>query len=763
MLVNQDRTAEKMREVYPYKVDLTNCDEEPLHHIQVIQSQTCLLAAGIHDLTIRFVSDNAAERIGTVWEEVIDRPLSEIISPDVWATITLGLQRTNGFLTLNPISAHFVISGERVFKNVIVYRTEHYLILEVEPSTAAFHTTSYQQQLGQAVQRIQSLTDYQSLFQETATIIRQITGYDRVMVYEFDEEYNGQVIAEDVRSDLNPFLGLHYPHTDIPKQAREFYLKNRIRIIGDTADLPARLRTSAQAPKEFLDLTLAHSRGVSPVHLEYLGNMGVRSSMSIAIVVDGRLWGLFAMHNYSAKFLDYNLRSFLLFIGQVFSGHLAIQQAGRYREQTLAQNILRSVLGEQVSATNDVLGGLIEGKFNLLGVLPEVTGAMVCYEDDTKSIGATPAPEDVAALAEWVRHQSEQDIYYASHNLGKRYEPAATWRELAAGVLLVFLDGGRRNYIVWFRPEKIQTIRWGGKPGKNILETPDGSQRLSPRKSFAQYVERVSGQSDKWTHSDTNAALALRAHIAESVLLRFTKVRRLNEELRGANEELETFSYTVSHDLRAPLRAIDGLAEIIAEDYGDALGEEGREMLTLIQNNVGRMNEFIRDILEMSRVGRASMIVNPLDVPVLLQSVLAEQGVPFLREKRVAVTIDEDFPEVYADERLLRQVFANLIANALKYGKADGNGEMRLHIGHEPAPAGGPPRLFVANSGSSVPQGFTETIFDMFSRADTDGGVEGTGIGLAIVKRIINRHGGDIWVDPNTEGAKFVFTLNASE
>ncbi len=763
MPAKKDRTAERMREVYPYKVDLSNCDVEPLRHIQVIQPQTCLMAAGVDDLVVRFISDNAEDKIGRPWEDILDRPLSECLPSDVMAQLRIGLDRPDGFQTLNPILTSFSVNGERVFKNLIAHQSERFLILEIEPSVDAFHTAPYQGQLGKAVQQIQRLTDFDQLFRQTAEIIRKVTGYDRVMVYRFDEDYNGEVIAESLRPGVDSFHGLRYPHTDIPVQARELYLKNRIRIIGNTTDVPARLMSSEREEKTYLDLSLAHGRGVSPVHLEYLGNMGVNSSMSVAIVMDDKLWGLFAMHHYSPIFLDYQLRSFLLFIGQVFSGHLAIQSASRYREETLSQNMMRSVLGEQITSANDVLEGLTSGDFNLLGVLPRVTGSIVCFEGKYSAIGQTPTEEETIGIVDWVREQEDANLIFHTRQLSEKYPPAHPLRALASGILVVFLDPERANWIIWFRPEVSQTIRWAGRPVKQILETPDGTGRLSPRKSFAQYIERVECCAEKWQRGDIDVALALRAHIKDYALRRYSEVRKVNEELRGAYSELESFSYTVSHDLRAPLRAIDGFAEILDDDFGDQLGEEGREILTMIQASVGKMNDFIGDILEMSRVGRASMTVSTLNVPALIQSVLMEQGTLRRRDKQVVVHVAEDFPPVSADERLLRQVYGNLIGNAAKYGKADAEGVVRIDCGFEKNPETGQLNFFVENSGSFVPPEFHASVFDLFSRATNHEGEEGTGVGLAIVKRIVNRHGGDIWIDPNTKGAKFVFTLNANE
>ena len=756
----QDPVAEQIRRVYPYRVDLSNCDEEPLHHIQVIQSQTCLLAARLSDLVVCFVSDNAADRIGRPWEDVIDRPLQEVLDAETMGQLSIGLNRPDGFATLNPVLAKFVVQGERILKNLVIHRSGDYLVIEVEPALGNFHSTSFQLELGRAVQSIQSFGDFGTLLRETAPIIRRITGYSRVMIYRFDDQYNGEVVAES-RSEHSPepFLGLRYPHTDIPRQARELYLRNRIRIIGSVTDVPARLRASDGAEAPFLDLSLAHARGVSPVHLEYLGYMGVASTMSIAIVVDGKLWGLFALHHHESIFLDYNVRSFLLFIGQVFSGHLAIQAAGRYREEVLTQNMVRSVLGDQIQQTQDVFRGLIEGRYNLLSFLPATTGAALRFEGQTELLGTTPSEAQIAELVDWIRQQPDTEVVYSSDRLCGRFAAAQDYCSEAAGAMLIFLDTQRKNWIIWFRPEVAREIRWGGRPTKTILEQPDGGHRLSPRRSFAQYIERVEGSSRPWTQRDTDAVLTLRAHIKDSVLRQYTEVRQMNADLARAYEEMESFSYTVSHDLRAPLRAIDGYAEILVEDYADQLDSAARDLLVEIQSNVGLMNRFITDILELSRVGRSTLRVGTVNVPTLVRELLPRVSAAGPKgSPDIAVTFAEDFPPVRADERFLCQVYLNLLTNARKYGTPPPGGERTsVHVGYR-AQEEGPLLLTVSNSGPPIPKEFHQSIFDIFSRATHVTGIEGTGVGLAIVRRIIERHQGEVWVEPDhTTGAKFVF------
>ena len=495
MPLASDPVAASIREVYPYRVDLENCDVEPLRHIQVVQAHACLLAVEVDSLVVRYASENTQRYLGRAWEDLLDTPLSTIFQPEVMAQIPLGLSRAEGFDTINPILSAIEADGESLLRNVIIHRSGELLIVEVEATEADTRTTSYQQLLARSIYRIQNTTDPVKLFPETAMIIKQVSGYDRVMVYQFDKEYNGEVIAEARNEGLEPYEGLRYPHTDIPKQARELYLSNRVRLISSASRKPARIRRSKEVPQDAaLDLTHATSRGVSPVHLEYLGYMGVDNSLSVAIILQDKLWGLFALHHYSPRTVDYGVRNVLMFIGHIFSGHLALQAANRYREQTLTRNLARLAIGEQITKTRDIFDGLTSGNYSIMNMFPGTNGAAISFEDRLQCHGDYPACEHLEELIRWVKDTqiTAQDLYYENDSIGSEFPLFEQYCDSAAGFLLVFLNPGQTDWLCWFRPGLVQEIIWGGKPEKNLIVT-DETRRLGPRKSFARYVETVEG------------------------------------------------------------------------------------------------------------------------------------------------------------------------------------------------------------------------------------------------------------------------------
>ena len=760
-----DPVADSIREVYPYRVDLENCDVEPLRHIQVVQAHACLLGADTETFSVRYVSENSEAFLGRSWEAVLDTSLRDILPADVVSQLSLGLERDDGFETINPILTLIERNGERQLHNIIVHKVGAYVLVEVERTDRDTQTSQYQQLLARSVHRIQNIADPTTLFPQTAMILKQVSGYDRVMVYQFDRDYNGTVIAEARNEELESYEGLRYPHTDIPKQARELYFKNRVRLISGVTDVPARIhRSSIVQQDEPLDLTLVGSRGVSPVHLEYLGYMGVNNSLSIAIILDNKLWGLFALHHYSPRHVDYSVRNALMFIGQIFSGHLSLQATNRYREQTLNRKLARLSIGEEITKTRDIFEGLLGGNYSVVNMFPEVNGVVIHFEERMQRLGSCPDEADIQQLLEWIRNHNVAalDLYYENESVGREFGPFERYCNEAAGVLLIFLNPSQTDYICWFRPGLVQKISWGGRPDKELIVSADGKQRrMGPRKSFARYVETVEGCSAPWTDQEIDAALALRITVINSLLQRYTEVKEINERLQKAYEDLETFSYTVSHDLRAPLRAINGYAEILVEDYGEDLNEDANSLIQGIQRGVDQMNNFITDILDLSRVGSSGLQFESVAPSNMVHEIINELRVVYSKSDEVSLSVADDLPRVMADRRLLRQLYTNVLSNALKYIQPDENGRQAITVGSYRSDDYPNTVYTVSNTGPAIPVEFRRTIFDMFSRISSSSNQDGTGVGLAIVERIVERHLGKVWVDDDQLGVTFHFYLNA--
>ena len=756
-----DRTTERqMQQAYRGRVNLSDCDVEPLRRIQVVQAHACVIAIDRDTFVIEQISDNAEHFIGKPAAELLGQDLSVLWEADIIGLIRQGIRRDD-FASVNPIRTYLKRGPDTYAYQLAVSPTDRHFVIEVEPAESNFQTAAFQQRLGRAVEAIQGLKDFGRMFAQAAYIVKSITGFDRVMIYRFDDAYNGEVIAESREEHLEPFLHLRYPASDIPKTSRDIYHDNQIRMIADTVAEPSEMVYADHVPADgVMDMTPVAARGMSPVHREYLRNIDVRATCSLAVIIDGKLWGLIAMHHYRGpRYLDYEMRSFLKFLGKVLSGHIALQSASEYRNRILEVNVVRSQLGEQISDSVDLGAALTnEGAYSVLDIVTGTQGAAVSVEGKLYTTGRTPDETHVERLAAWVASNHDDPLYFASSKLSDGYEQAHEFAEDACGVLLLWLEKDRREYIMWFREEIVRQVKWGGSPDKERVGTADGGYRLSPSRSFQRYTEIVRGSCEPWTDAQVDAALALRSHVKDVVMRRYQQVKRVNAELADAYREMETFSYTVSHDLRAPLRGISGYAEIILEDYGDQLDEEGREMLVSIRENTDRMNVFINELLEMSKVGVSELDVREVDLGQIARGAFAQLR-PAYAERDVEFALAPDLPPVMADSRLMTVAIGNLLSNAIKYSYNQPSA--RVEFGYVPDHAGRRgPVFYVRDNGIGFDEAHASSLFEMFTRLNVDSRVEGNGVGLALVHRVIAKHQGEIWAESQTgKGATFYFSL----
>jgi light-regulated signal transduction histidine kinase (bacteriophytochrome) len=373
-------------------------------------------------------------------------------------------------------------------------------------------------------------------------------------------------------------------------------------------------------------------------------------------------------------------------------------------------------------------------------------------------LGATPPEPVIAQLTDWLSQESA-DIIFCTHALPQQYAAIAPFKAIASGLLAVRLARARQSYLLWFRPEVIQSVSWGGNPEKPVtLEA--GSARLSPRTSFAIWKETVTQTSLPWRPCELTAARDLRRAIIDLVMARMEELARLNEELTRSNIELDSFAYVASHDLKEPLRGLHNYAHFLIEDYGDQIDDAGKDKLATLVRLTQRMEALIDSLLHYSRVGRAELTWVEVDLNAVLADVVNLLE-PRLRESSAEIRVLRPLPRVRADQTRVREVFSNLITNAIKYNDTP---QKWVEIGYTPVPSaeGGPSYVFsVRDNGIGVPEEHQETIFRIFKRLhgrDEYGG--GVGAGLTITKKIVERHGGAIWLTSQPgAGATFWFTL----
>ncbi|CAN5596681.1 hypothetical protein BH09ACT7_BH09ACT7_17860 [soil metagenome] len=485
------------------------------------------------DFEVRQVSVNVAEVLGRPVDGVLGRHLSALLGIEQAARIE---QVASGFGDLrqrNPISCVIDVAGvPRAFDAILHREPGGVLLVELETAYGErpFAFPNTYQAVRNSVEDLNRVSSLSELYNTTAAAVRDLTGFDRVMVYRYDEDYNGEVVAESKREDLNSFLGLHYPASDIPAQARALYEKNWLRLISDVDYTPAPLVPAVDPARGTpQDLTHATLRSVSPIHIEYLQNMGVHASMSISLLRHGKLWGLIACHHYAGPHLPpYGNRAAAEFLGSTLSLRLVDQFEDDQLHKRLAT---QAVLGKISSATLDdgePLTAAMFGAPDLLDLVP-AGGVVVEVAGERRTRGTVPPPEAVSAVIAWARTAGE-DI--ASSECLSRELPALDLDpEVAAGALVLNLPD--EQYAVWFRPEVLHEVDWGGDPHNKAIAVGEGDEiRLSPRKSFDRWREIVHQRSQHWTPIETDSAEALRRHLVEALYRRTRGALRMAETLQ---------------------------------------------------------------------------------------------------------------------------------------------------------------------------------------------------------------------------------------
>lgn len=746
-------TRPTSREAYEADYDLMNCEAEPLHHIRYVQSHAVFIVATLDNFIITNASDNVRTVFTKRIKNVVGSSLAQLLPKDVFELLEKGVEEEN-FKRFNPIH---LFRKNRSY-NIIAHIQDGLLIVEVEPRNMEASGWQVLMAIDEAIRRMQSSNqnDISDLLNITTEEIRNLTNFDRVMLYQFDAEFNGRVVAEAKAETLTPFLGLHYPASDIPQQARNLYLINQTRIIVDVKSSPSRIRPSLHPQsKNPLDLTHSVARGVSPIHLEYLTNMGVDATMSIAVIVDGKLWGLIACHHTEPKFIDYRTRNMVGFLGQILSGYLSLQIIQDFRQSSLSTNLVKAQLADHLNKNWDVVKGLLECDPNV-SKLTNSAGAAIFTDDEIYTVGETPDEEQLLDLVSWLNTKNI-DSYYATDQLSEEYPVAKTYQDIASGILAIRISQRADEYLIWIRPEKSYVVKWGGKPDKVVEQTADG-ERISPRKSFAKWEEEVSGKAIPWTDQDIQYALSLRSDILDFIFKKYDELKRVNEELQTSYKELETFSYTISHDLRAPLRGIDGFAEILSEDYEGKLDDYGKSLLQVIKDNVRKMNVLIDDILRLSKVSKNRVVPNTLDLSLIVKEVVADLVSLEKEGRQIDIQIAADLPNIRGDRTMIYQLFQNLLSNALKYTRSKENAV--INIGFEKINDSDYAEFFIKDNGIGFDLKYKDKVFEVFSRLVDEEEFEGTGVGLSIVKKIVQQHKGQIKVksEPN-KGTTFYFSL----
>ncbi|MFD2236820.1 HWE histidine kinase domain-containing protein [Aureimonas populi] len=658
-----------------FKVDLTNCDREPIHLLGGIQGFGFLIAVST-DWLIERASENIAAFLGREADALLGEPITGVLSQNAVHSIRGRLQTlASNDGTERLFGVDLIGTGQRF--DVAIHLSGKSIVIEAEP---ALDTGMNPNTLVKTmVTRIQKTPDLATLYREAVRQLRGVTGFDRVMLYKFAPTGAGAVVAESARGGIGSFLGLNYPASDIPVQARALYVRNQIRIICDVDAEPVRIQPSLDPHGQPLDLSLSVLRSVSPIHLEYLKNMGVGASMSISIVIDGKLWGLFALHHYGPRHLPMELRSTVELFGQMIS---LIIEGRLYKEQRSAEEKARTLhdrfVAKIVAATPSI-EAIADFSEELCEII-DCDGFALYAKGRAQTMGQCPTGEEIGALARFLNRAGASRVY-ASDGLSDVHPPAQDFVDRAAGVLAIPVSRSPRDYILFFRKEIVQSVTWAGDPYTKERGIGPHGARLTPRKSFETWKETVHGRSLPWSDADLRAAEALRISILE-VLLRFNEETERQQALASQRQEL--LIAELNHRVRNVLSLIRAL---VAQSKPGA--ESVDEFAAIIG---GRIQALAR---------AHDQVTNESFSTVSLRDILQTEISAYIGHK--AARFHLSGPDILIEANAfatLALVFHELVTNSAKYGAlSDSSGSVKVDWTIEPSgncrilwrESGGPP------------------------------------------------------------------------
>ncbi|WP_313170911.1 ATP-binding protein [Massilia oculi] len=714
------------------QVDLLSCADEPIHIPGSIQPHGALLFFR-DDGRLEGWSANAPALLGIDLQ--LGSPYAALHLPPAAVEAIGDCFAMRDDQDAAPLAAGLVIGNAEY--DCVVHAHHGRILAEFElRETSSEEVSRFAIKAHGLIDRLRRQKTIDALLASAVQQVREFTGFDRVMAYRFRGDDSGDVVAESRRDDLVPYLGQRYPAGDIPAQARRLYTLNTLRVIADMDYNAVPLHGAPGAAP--LDMSFAVLRSVSPVHVEYLKNMHVRASMSVSIVINGRLWGLIACHHMSPKLVPYAVRMAADVLAQVMAS--TIHSIEAREDATLAEQSarVRTAMVESLLLDDDPLDALGQHA----GALMAASGSQALIAAQHGKVATYgDLPEELARAIVESLPENEHDLVVREMvaDWPTALQPAlGKW----AGMLALPFDPLGQGWCIMLRVEQIDTVAWGGRPDKIEALGPLG-ERLTPRGSFDAWHETVRGCAHPW---EPNVLANARLTLAE--LVRAVNAHRSQTEATRAQ-----LLAMLGHDLRDPLHSIN-MAGMVLERTGGA-GSAGQPTLgKRIQSSTNRMQRMISQVLDMSRIDRGmglGVTLEPVDLKALLVDLMDEARLAY-----PMIPLDlvcDDTATVNADSGRLAQVLSNLLSNARHHGEPGKPVTVCLKA------RDGEASVAVANAGEPIAPDTVATLFNPFKRASLNNprNRTGMGLGLYIAQQIVREHHGEIAY--RYEDGRVVFTL----
>jgi two-component system, chemotaxis family, sensor kinase Cph1 len=560
------------------EADLSNCERELIHLSGSIQPHGMMLVLAEPRMVITQLSANVAALLGCEPEAVLGRPIDDFGAD--FARELREVASDQHLASVLPLRTRLELNGRHFTATILVHRPPAGgLIAEFEEVSEAplrRPTPHMAHRLTKLVMQLSTAHSIPALADVVVREMRDLLGYDRVMLYRFDSDGHGAIIAEEKEKALESFLNRHYPSTDIPQRARELYLRNKVRVLVDVAYTPVPLVPAINpSTGEDLDLSMSTLRSVSPMHVQYLTNMGVKGTLVASLIHEGQLWGLISCHHYSAKIVPYDLRAAVELVAEVVSTRIsALEHFAEAQAEVLVRRLEQRLI-DATATDGDWRRALFDTPRQLLQPVG-ATGAALLFDGEVQTTGDVPSTPDLRALFAFLDSQGDEPVFACS-SMAKLEPRLSALTPVAAGVLALRVGTASGEYLVWFRKEQIQSITWGGDPRKAV--SLDGAMQLTPRASFAAWHDQVRNTSIPWTPRESAIARAIGHSLADiilqiravRVLLAEAQLNRMRESVVGAAEPIVIADASgrilLANDALArlfsgPFRAIESLNDL---------------------------------------------------------------------------------------------------------------------------------------------------------------------------------------------------------
>ncbi len=780
-------------------MNLAFCDDEPIYIPACVQPFGVLLALD-DNLRIVQISANVRALLGRETGELLGQNLSTLLLP---TDLEMVRQTTTRETEENQLVALGTFEiGEKTFE-AVVHRRDGVLLLELEASdlTARAANDSYFQ-LSAALTRLQAAWSLDQLCDQAAREVRRLTGFDQAVICRFDLDGSGAVVAKDKAPDIDSgsefdLADCDLADCDLAAQEHAFDGQNRVRLVADANDegvpLVPPLNPLTQAP---LDLSCAALRSAPPLYIASLKKLGMAASLSISIVKDSALWGIIVCHHRTARALCLQTRAACDLLGQVLALQIASCENREQEENRLRARQRVSALLQQMTQSDDFVEELAQAGEELRDLMG-ASGAALFFEERAYLLGTTPAESEIRELVQWLSEseQTREKTLWQTQNLIIEYSKARDWSTALPGLLAISLSQVNRSYVLWFRPAQAQRPAWNNDLHEPVapeslsasaqhfdaqhldaqrldaqrLDAQPTNERvthergLSSRQAFAMARGKAKDRAAPWQTFEIEAANELRGAISFLVLKRAEEMAQRAQELADSNRELESFSYSVSHDLRAPLRHINGFAALLHKRVGEDLDETSLHYLHTISEAARKGSVLVDNLLGFSRMARSEMSREAIDMNALISEVQNDLAME-LQGRDIAWEI-APLPIVRGDREMLSLALRNLLGNAVKYTSRRPDALVEIGCLERDAALSAGAKVeevvfFIRDNGAGFDMRYVDKIFGVFQRLHAREEFEGTGIGLANVQRIIARHGGRVWAQGEIDqGATIFFSL----